>query len=227
MGKPSWGFDIGKVLTRALACLTEKDMEYVTDKKGNIKEKPLTREQLQERYENDEYPISVSAWDSYKKTISKTAETGTFSMKLESLYNICAYTDVSADYLLGFTGTKLKDQSAEMVREEFGLTDPALKRLQEMIRKPKLPLPKDYNFDEADYINFLIVNLARPLLHGIRDYFIALDESESYSDKNPGATFDEEIYLQKQALAEKYAITQILDKFLDKLWQEISYRGTL
>jgi hypothetical protein len=43
---------------------------------------------------------------------------------------------VSADYLLGFIDTKRKDESAEKVRQEFGLSDEAMEVLKKNLILP-------------------------------------------------------------------------------------------
>jgi hypothetical protein len=109
-------FSIKEIMRKVIDCLTSKEK--------------LTRLEIEERYSKNNYPLSRHTWDNYKKSISQTAKTGAASMKLDTFYNVCAYTDVSADYLLGFIETKHKEQSADMAKKEFGLSDEAMERLK-------------------------------------------------------------------------------------------------
>ena len=114
---------INKIMKKVIDCLT-------------LKEK-LTREEIEYKHAKNSYPISKSTWDNYKKTVSKKAKTGANSMTLDNFYNICLYTGVSADYFLGFKETKLKEVSAQTIKEEFGLSDEAMERLIKIKRKKR------------------------------------------------------------------------------------------
>jgi len=157
---------------------------YLKDKQGREKRKSLTREEIDGRFKSYSYPISLSAWDSYKKSLSETAETGAADMKLESLFKICAYTGVSADYLLGFIDTKHKEQSAEMVREEFGLSDETMKALKGMVKRKKTREVRWYHyetrFNKIDFVNFLLEHLSEELVKYIDKYLRDSNELDNY-----------------------------------------------
>ena len=241
MKKNFWDFTPEDVVKRAVDCLTEKDLKEVKDSKGSIKKKGLTRFEIDEKYKNYKYPISLSAWDSYKKTISKNAKTGISSMNLESLYKICTYTDVSADYMLGFIDTKRKEQLAEMVRKEFGLSDEAMDTLSKAVTHSILPLPSKYkNFSESDFISFLIVNFAVRFEQAIIQYFYAEDELNTYNEQyiDNGRTVKDKYMheeakitddcqqLQQAVYSQKYILTQLVDEFLNDLVTELTPKET-
>lgn len=82
-----------------------------------------------------DFPISRDTYYKYKayvnsdKSKKKNKNQNIQSIDLRSFFDICMYTDVSADYLLGFNKTKRKESSAEWACEEFGLSDEALRTL--------------------------------------------------------------------------------------------------
>jgi hypothetical protein len=142
MNRQLWDFSPETVIKRAVEVLTEKAK--------------LTRDEIDKRYKNDQYPVSVHAWDSYKKSISASAATGVSAMKIDSLYRICQYTGVSADYLLGLADTKMKDQSAERVREELGLSDDAMQMLKRIKGNTENTACSNKAYSETDFVNFML-----------------------------------------------------------------------
>lgn len=79
----------------------------------------------------ERFPVSKHAYRNYKTSGDKINQSRANSLRVDTLYDICRYTGVSADYLLGFIDTPRKEQSAEMVRQEFGLSDESMKFLKE------------------------------------------------------------------------------------------------
>lgn len=181
MKKNYWDFSSEEVIKRAIECLTEKDLREVKDSKGLIKKKALTRFEIDEQYHNYQYPISLPAWDSYKKTISKNAKTGTSSMNLESLYRICVYTGVSADYMLGFIDTKHKEQSAEKVREEFGLTDKSMETLKAFL-DTRFIWGNPEIFKPIEFLNFILDDTFVTICNQVRETLIVLADIYDYLD---------------------------------------------
>jgi len=82
-----------------------------------------------ERFMYD-FPMSSNTY--YKYTAfgnDKATRKEQSSMGIGTFYDICEYTNASADYLLGFTDTNVRTPSAKMVKEEFGLSDKAMTNL--------------------------------------------------------------------------------------------------
>lgn len=129
-----------EIIKKVIDCLTEKEK--------------LTRDEIKEKHSKGTYPISLHTWDNYKKSISSTANTGVGSMKLDTFYDICAYTGVSADYFLGFSVAKHREQSAEMVKKEFGLSDKAIG----MLLASKLVEPEYKGEVSSEVIDFILKN---------------------------------------------------------------------
>lgn len=204
-------------------------MQEVTNSKGEVKQKLLTRFDIADKYEQGDYPISLAAWDSYKKTLSKNARTGTTVMSIESLYKICIYTGVSADYMLGFIGSKYKHHTAEAVRKEFGLTDESMEKLLELnyqivgryhaTRGIKLPDDKKRTkqFSGAQYVNLIITHFMQEFAEYLHDYFKMLLKLEDYSEPNGTPKKELEKYDGKMISEE-----EILDTY-NKLNESIAY----
>lgn len=101
------------------------------------------------------FPVSKDSYYNYTAFVNADTpakEIGGISLK--TLYNICIYTDVSADYLLGFITSERKEESAEMAKKEFGLTDEAMKRLAKTSGK-KAQHPGELS---SDVINLILTN---------------------------------------------------------------------
>ncbi|MBQ7385129.1 MAG: hypothetical protein IJW04_01340 [Ruminococcus sp.] len=84
------------------------------------------------------FPISGGAYYSYKKASNEKSKSSKLkTIKLDTFYSLCEYTDMSADYLLGLTDTRRKEETAHKVREEFGLSDLAMENLSVCNRVPE------------------------------------------------------------------------------------------
>lgn len=233
--KHFWDFTAEDVISRAIECLTEKDMKEVKNSKGIIKKKPLTRFEIDEKYHNYQYPISLSAWDSYKKTLSKKAKTGTSAMSLESLYKICIYTNVSADYFLGLSPTKRKEQSAEVAQRIYGLNDESLdiildiknniKRFQRFQGLQHHRLINRYvKIDGSAFLNFVIKHFIVDFAKRVDDYFKIYARGKKNLAKYEN---DETHYSRSQECLEmeiiecKYEFLKLINNFLDLFEKEM------
>ena len=154
------------ILTRIIEQLTIK-MEKSGKKKKNIFEKGVS-----------EIPISEDTWHKY--TQRKVS-----NIKLQTFYEICQYTNVSADYLLCFNDVTSKKASATQIQMDYGLTPEALDSLEEIHRRTNiftkfaLGNNKEYML-EYDFMNFWLTNFAPRFLVSIFHYFSALDEFEDF-----------------------------------------------
>jgi len=145
-------FSIKNILSKIINCLTEKEK--------------LTGAEIGYKHSLGVYPLSKDTWDNYKKAISKKATTGAQSIKLDTFYDVCVYTDVSADYFLGFIDTKHKDESAQRVKQEFGLSDDAMERLKKI--KNRNPCETEYKGNvSSELVNLILTN---------KDFWYSLDE---------------------------------------------------
>ncbi len=76
--------------------------------------------------ETEKFPLSRDAYYNYKASADEKDVPRVRTLRVDTLYEICRYTGVSADYLLGLIDTSRKEQSAEMIRQEFGLSDKSM-----------------------------------------------------------------------------------------------------
>lgn len=105
-----------------------------------------------------DFPVSRDTYYKYtaclKRQNHKYKNSKVRTMNMDLFYDICTYTDVSADYYLGFIKTKRKEASAKKVNEEFGLSDKSMQRLKSI---------KEYKAESLgevtpDIVNFFLEN---------------------------------------------------------------------
>lgn len=124
-------FSIKKTLKRIVKELNDK-IESIRRPRPNEKERYSKEGFFVSKYK-DQFPVSRDTYYSYSAFAnSKNPAKNIQSIDLRTFYDICTYTNVSADYLLGLIDTKRKEHSAEKVREEFGLSDKAMERLRQI-----------------------------------------------------------------------------------------------
>lgn len=147
-------FDIILTLNRAMNELNKKIDSIIKPNGKSL----FTKKEFFNRCEYGEienFPFSRDTYYSYSSIVKRRKSRNNLqSMDLHRFYDICAYTDVSADYLLGFNTSKRKELSAEMVKTEFGLSDKAMERLIKI--KKHTP---EYKGDLSTYVlNFIFEN---------------------------------------------------------------------
>lgn len=76
--------------------------------------------------ETEKFPLSRDGYYNYKASADEKDVPRVRTLRVDTLHEICRYTGVSADYLLGLINTSRKEQSAEMIRQEFGLSDKSM-----------------------------------------------------------------------------------------------------
>lgn len=208
-------FVANDIITKALECMQEKE---------NIR-----RKDIQEKYERGEFPVSLYTWDNYKKSLKQNSTTKAVKrMHLETFYKICLYADVSADYLLRFIETKRKEETAETVRKEFGLTDEAMNTLRDTIDKSfyvshKCDDCKDFTL--SGFFNFMTVNFSNKFANAIAEYFYITESINKNKEIVNTDKLDNSKYFDcfpdKAELFAKFQITQIVDEFIDNLKKEL------
>lgn len=220
-------FNFNKTLERIME---ELDRKIESIMKPNPNEKArYTKFGFFNKY-RDSFPMSKTTYYKYK-------ESALGGMTLDTFYRICTYTDVSADYFLGFIDVQHKKQSAQKVWEEYGLTKDAMDKLVYMKTHSIMPFPAKYkNFSESEFVSFLIDNFAVKFEQAIVTYFYALDDLSKNQKKymNNGKTVKDE-YMHEEAriindyqeceqavYIQKYIITQLIDTFLDDLTLELT-----
>ena len=146
-------YDIKEILKKIVEELDQK-IETVTNRKNN----EITKAEFFRRESNNEtkdFPVSKDTYNIYS-TFAKNKKSNKHikTISLQCFYDICRYTDVSADYLLGFNTSKRKEESAEKVRQEFGLSDKSMETLS-LIKKNKPEVKGELS---SDIVNIILEN---------------------------------------------------------------------
>lgn len=123
-------FSIKTVLRRSIKLL-DKRMNELLKNPPSGKENITTKDKFfQPEGYSDEFPLTKDSYYNYSTFVkNKKSSKNIKSIDLSRFYDICTYTDVCPEYLLGMINTKRKEESANKVREEFGLSDKAMDRL--------------------------------------------------------------------------------------------------
>lgn len=88
----------------------------------------------------EQFPISKDTYYGYRKFLGTAKPSKIPTITVDTLFAICKYTGVSADYLLGFSDCKSRVPSAKRVRWDFGLSYKSmdfLKKTHERVSKEK------------------------------------------------------------------------------------------
>lgn len=125
-------FDIKGVLRRII-----HEVDQVIEKKRTSKNSIKYGKEvfLTDVSINGSLPMSRDTYYKYKayantkRSKKQKKNTSIQSINLSKFFDICVYTDVSADYYLGFNKTKRKEASAERISKEFGLSDESMETL--------------------------------------------------------------------------------------------------
>ena len=154
------------------------------------------------------FPISRDSYYSYNAFVNAFKPSKNIkSIDLSAFYGICEYTDVSADYLLGFIDSKRKEQSAEMVKKKFGLSDKAMGNLA-AIQNRKAEGQGELS---SDIINFILENGAfwNKLNERLPVYLTCLDYRSEDIDMD----------------VTRYGIIRAFEELLDELCDNIKKRN--
>lgn len=132
------GFSIKEILKKVIEELDNK-INRIRKPKAEEKVRYSKSDFFISEEASKDFPISRDTYYGYSSFANKEKSAKDIqSIDLRRFYDICTYTDVSADYFLGFRETKRKEVSAEMIRKEYGLSDDAMALLARVnSRKPE------------------------------------------------------------------------------------------
>lgn len=152
-------FDFKYTLKRIICELNNIIEETLTPKtnyeKSRQKKKAPKSDFLNNASIMSKFPFTRETYYTYSSYIDAPKRARQISdMRISSLYKVCQYTDVSADYYLGFNDIKRKEPSAERVKRDFGLSDKAMKRLAEI----KNSTPEFKGDISSDIVNAILEN---------------------------------------------------------------------
>lgn len=152
-------FDFKSILSRIINELNVIISDKLTPKteyeKKRQKKKIPKSDFLNNQALMKDFPFTKETYYTYSSYIDAPKRSREITdMRISSLYKVCLYTDVSADYLLGFTDTKRKDPSAERVRQDFGLSDKAMETLS-IINRNKPEVKGELS---SDIVNLILEN---------------------------------------------------------------------
>ncbi len=133
-------FEIKEILTRVITVLDEiidtKIMPKTTFEKSvqeKKKKKNHKSDFLNKEIEMSKFPFTKSTYYTYSSYINAERHSRKITdISLSTIFDVCKYADVSADYLLGFNDTQRKEPSAEQMKIDFGLSDTAMKNLRQI-----------------------------------------------------------------------------------------------
>lgn len=196
-------FDFKKVLSRIV-----KEIDIIINKAIEPKSKTEKKDNKKNFFVRNQtenlIPISRDTYYNYTAyTNGKREDSPLKSISLATFYEICKTTNVSADYFLGFIQTKRKEQSADMVSREFGLSDKAIERLK-MINQKKA--------DDADDVVIHFVNMLLEY-----DYFWESFEY-SFSDYLSVSLKGRESLIDPASL--RYGLVQKFEHLIDYIEKE-------
>ncbi len=124
---------------RDVICRIMPKLDKAIDKIIKPNNKKLFNKKLYLNGQNNqgyEPPIYTSAYYKYKHIAkNENHNVDIYSMDLNNFFKICKFTNVSADYYLGFRESTRTEPSAPTVKEDFGLSDKAMETLSAIHNK--------------------------------------------------------------------------------------------
>lgn len=212
-------FDIDKILGRIVEQIT-----YTMNK---------TKTKIEDIINSSEFPLSKKTWYNYKESNNKTPNRKRIKdINVSTLFGICQYTNVSADYYMCFNDIVRKEVSAEYLIKEFGLTSEALEVLSKMNLHTKNENFQYGKLSDTNFINTLITDFAPKFFSNIIDYYTAEDKLKVFENANmdkkkrlkkkyltaeESLLIDEYKELQSDVDMQKYILVQNVYRFIDNL----------
>lgn len=146
-------------------------------------------------------PICQDTYYKYKQMAYEEIPSQSIkSIDLKSFYKICKFTNVSADYYLGFRETTRREPSAPTVREDFGLSDMAMNTLS-AIHKNKVELNGELS---SSVINSILEN--QVFWNKINEFLPVYVQCLNYSRFND---FDIEVA--------RYSLVKAFEELIDEI----------
>ena len=172
-------------------------------------------------------PISKDTWHKYKQG-------KVMNITLNTFYNICQYTDVSADYLLCFNSAKTKKASAAQIQKDYGLTEEALNGLDLLHKRTNSYINFFYD-NKSDFVNFFLCYLAQGLFDSIMHYIDTANEFEEfqatyckngkirkkYLSSDEQEIIDNYHKLENNVDTEKYKLMQKIDRMVESFRKDL------
>jgi len=197
------------------------------------------------KYMKRKFPVSGMTYYNWERIkTKKEKEEGKVKneargMRLETLYEICSYFDISADYILGFIDTKRKEITADGVREEFGLNDEAMEFLANFQKQDKERKISN-KYKRLDFINFFLHRrFFETLILNMLDYFETSEiidsnekdkaellreerkrKSKDFEEKFHSLELEGEEAFEKQSRI-KYIMLQSIEKYIDSCYNDL------
>ena len=152
----------------------------------------------------EQFPISKDSYYSYRKFLGTAKPSKIPTITVDTLFAICKYTGVSADYLLGFSDCKSRVPSTMRVRWDFGLSDKSM----EFLKKAHEKIPEEKGAVTSSLINLILEN----------SYFwenLGWRLPLYISSRNDG-------YRGNDIDTLKHGVTQLFEDLVDELAEKIS-----
>lgn len=105
-----------------------------------------------------------------RQTISQYMD-GSVLPNVEKLYKICNYFNMTSDYLIGFTDSKSRDISDQLIQETTGLSETAIDTLKKLSRgRPNSLFPLPFDMGVINYI-FSNQSFLLKLIDRLKNYY--------------------------------------------------------
>ena len=135
---------------------------------------------------------------------------GSVSPNTEKLTTICRHFNVPSDYLLGLTNSKSADVTNQHITDKIGLSDKAIKTLENLNTGSLEPFPWiaiiDYMFSNGKFISGFLFHL--------RGFLCIRQEDDDGFNMSP-------LPEGQEADVEKYLLTKEVERFADDCHNEL------
>lgn len=124
--------NLNTVLSKVMIQL-DKQIDSFIQARTNRGEKAQKKDFFQEVMKGKiEFPITEDVYYNFNRTLNIKSKYNAKTVDLSDFYKICQYTNVSADYYLGLKDTKRDEPSAQLVSQDFGLSDDSMETLRKL-----------------------------------------------------------------------------------------------
>lgn len=152
--------------------------------------------------------------DISKTTLSNYENTDTIgNMRISNLIAIANTYEVSMDYLLGKTKSKMYDYTSQMTSDKYALSDESMKKLSNLNNKKDISSKDNFTIK---LINFIIED--DNFLNELQEKLVLF-----YKAKDNGINIKEEYDIPLVELT-KYSIMNILERFMENSYKNLWYK---